>query len=65
MTSKEKAIEIKSFYRSMTYDSKDKICAINHVEAIIEEHEIYFSIEYLNERIEYWQEVKQHLEEMI
>lgn len=64
MTAKEKAIEIKSFYRSMTYDSKDKICAINHVEAIIEEHEICFSIEYFKERLEYWQQVLTELNQM-
>lgn len=64
MNAKEKAIEIKSFYRSMTYDSRDKICAINHVKGIIEEHERYFSNEYFKERQEYWRDVLTELNQM-
>ena len=64
MTAKDKAIEIKTFYRSMTYDSKDKVWAINHVECIIEEHERYFSNEYFKERLEYWRYVLTELNQM-
>ena len=63
-TAKEKATEIKSFYRTITYDSKDKVCAINHVEGVIEEHERYFGTNIFPERLDFWKEVLTHLKQM-
>ena len=66
MKPKEKAIELADkFYKytsGWNYDELAKECALIAVNEIIIEHLFDGSNSYVEKRIEYWQEVKQEIE---